>query len=123
MATAAHLQPVFERIEREVRRGHCAARRAFVLDAASRYALDDSARGRVLQRLGILDGDPQRVIAGARQRLVLDRLLRRERPFDPPAPIRRWTLLAVWIGERRLRRHARAIARPISSLRLMMAAE
>ena len=123
MPAAAHLQPIFDRIQREAVRGQQAARRAFVLDAAARYAADAGARGRTLHRLRIADGDHACVIAAARERLALDRILRLARPFDPPAPVRRWTLLAVWIGERRLRRQTRAVARRFAPLKLAMAAE
>lgn len=122
MPTAASLQAVFDRIQAEAARGRRAARRSFVLDAAARYAADRWARRRTLRRLGIDGDDHTRVIAAARERLALDRLLRQARPYDPPAPVRRWTLLAVWIGERRLRRDAGAMTQR-SPLKLAMAAE
>ena len=123
MSAAAHLQPVFQRIEEALAREHRAARRAFIMEAADRYARDWEARARTLRRLGIRDGDHVRVIGFTKERLETDRLLRQARPYDPPAPIRRWTLLAVWIGERRLSKQTRAIARRFAPLQLALAAE
>ena len=121
MPVSANLQRILDRIDREVLRAQRAARRANVLDAAGRYAADRGARMRTLRRLRIADGDHARVIAAARERLALDKQLRRTRPFDPPAPIQRWSLLGVWIGEKRLRAQARAIS--FSTVRIAMAAE
>jgi hypothetical protein len=123
MPAAAYLQPVFRRIEQAMAREHRAARRAFILEAADRYARDSEARARTLQRLGIGDGNDARVISLSKERLESDRLLRQASPYDPPAPIRRWTLLAVWIGERRLTKQTRAIARRIEPLQPALAAE
>lgn len=122
MATAPHVQAVLERVDAAARRVLRSAKHGHVLDAAGRYAADPEARVRTLRRLGIGDGDHAKIIAAARERLALDAVLRLARPFDPPAPIRRWTLLAVWIGERRLSRETRRIARRFAPLPLAMAA-
>jgi len=123
MSVAPHIQAVLQRIDDVMRRDRGAARRAFVLAAAARYAADPAARTRTLRRLRIGDDDHVLIIGLVRERLALDRLLRRARPYDPPAPVVRWTLFAVWIGERRLREQTRAIARRFAPLQLAMAAE
>ena len=123
MSVAAHLQTVLDRIDDAAARAQRAAKRSYALEAAGRYTADPGARSRTLRRLGIADGDHRRIIVAAKERLALDQLLRRCRPFDPPAPIRRWTLLMVWIGERRLLRETRTMARRFAPLRLAMAAE
>jgi hypothetical protein len=123
MPVSAHLQTVLDRIDSQMARDHRAAKRAYALDGAARYAADPVMRTRTLGRLRIADGDHRRIIAAVKERLALDQLLRRCRPYDPPAPIRRWTLLSVWIGERRLLHQTRTIARRFAPLTLAMAAE
>jgi hypothetical protein len=123
MPLPAHLQTVLDRIDGQMARDHRAAKRAYAIGGAGRYAADPAARARTLRRLGIADGDHRRIIGAVKERLVLDQLLRRCRPYDPPAPIRRWTLLSVWIGERRLLHQTRMIARRFAPLTLAMAAE
>jgi hypothetical protein len=122
MPVAAHIQAVLERIDEAARLAHRRAKRAHVLHGAARYADDPETRTRTLRRLRIADGDHRLVIAAARERLALDTVLRLARPFDPPAPIRRWTLLSVWIGERRLLFETRRLARRFAPLPLAMEA-
>lgn len=122
MTLSPHLQAALDRIDEGVRRAQRSAKKAHVLSGALRYFRDPEARTRTLHRLAIADGDHRAIIAAARERLALDTVLRRTRPFDPPAPIRRWSLLAVWIGERRLSLETRRLARRFASLPLTMAA-
>jgi len=123
LPVAAHIQAVLDRIDVEVPSAYRAARRAHVIDSAGRYEADPAVRARTLRRIGIADGDHRAVIAAARQRLAIDTLLRHARPFDPPPPVKRWSLLSVWIGERRLLRQTLAVARRFAPRQLAMAAE
>jgi len=122
MPVPAHLQAVLERIDEAAWLAQRSAKRAYALDGARRYVTDREARVRTLRRLGIADGDHRAIIAAVRERLALDTVLRRARPHDPPAPIRRWTLLGVWIGERRLMFDTRRMARRFTAPPLTMAA-
>jgi hypothetical protein len=123
MPLPAHLQAVLERIDHAVRRTHRSAQRAHVFQGAQRYAADPETRARTLNRLSIADGGHRQIIAAVKERLALDAVLRCMRAHDPPAPIRRWTLLAVWIGERRLLNETRRVAQRFRPLQLAMAAE
>ena len=122
MPIPAHLQAVLERIDAAARLAQRSAKRGHVLDGARRYVSDPAVRTRTLRRLGIADGDHRSIIMAVRERLALDSVLRRTRPYDPPAPIRRWILLAVWIGERRLLLDTRRIARRFTAPPLTLAA-
>jgi hypothetical protein len=123
MALPAHLQAVLERIDDAARRTHRSAKRAHVLRGAQRYAADVETRARILRRLRIADGAHRQIIAAVKERLALDAVLRRMQAHDPPAPISRWTLLSVLIGERRLLSETRRFAQRFRPHQLAMAAE
>lgn len=94
------------------------ARRFNILFDANVFTRDPYLRTRALTKLGIPDGDHTKIIEQTKFLLKTDRILRQDNILYARVPAYRWSLLAVWLAERRLQKETRAIARQCAPERL-----